>query len=125
MTEAEPLNVAHDRMADKMRMPGPMEIASPILTFDDDGAWREHVRTVFDLLNHSCRIETDFSCGFHVHVSPGNREWHLDELKSICIAILYFEQAMFDILPVDRRSSGYLYKNSLAADLRSIGPEER
>jgi hypothetical protein len=112
-------------MTDKRRMSGPLEITSPILTFDDKGAWRQHVRTVFDLVEDHCEIKTDISCGFHVHLSPADREWDLAELQNISIAILHFEQAMFDVLPEERRPRFGLKPNSRARYLKKITPDER
>lgn len=102
-----------------------MEIASPILTFDDHGAWRDHVRTVFGLIGDSCKIDTDTSCGFHVHLSPNNRGWNLVELKNICIAILHFESAILELLPEKRRENGPFLLNSLSPTFQRIEPKER
>ncbi len=88
----------------------PLEITSPILTFDKEGNWRRQVKEVFAHLEAKCKtIKTNKSCGFHVHLSPGDGSmWRLDELKRIAFAIYYFEQAFMALLPESRRISVYV-----------------
>ncbi|OIW27625.1 hypothetical protein CONLIGDRAFT_716074 [Coniochaeta ligniaria NRRL 30616] len=95
----------------------PLEITSPILTFDENGAWREQVKAVFDHVQTTCDITTNKSCGFHVHLSPGDGSWDLEELKRICLAILYFEPAVLALLPVSRQNHhSFLGKNRFGND---------
>lgn len=88
----------------------PLEITSPILTFDNKENWRRQVKEVFAHLEAKCKtINTNKSCGFHVHLSPGDGSmWRLDELKRIAFAICYFEQAFMALLPESRRISAYV-----------------
>lgn len=59
-----------------------------------------------------CRIESNSSCGFHVHISPPEgKSWDLDSLKSICRTIFYFEGAINAILPANRRNNEYAASN--------------
>jgi D-serine dehydratase len=58
------------------------------------------------------KIETNKRCGFHVHMSPGDeRPWTVDELRSICFAIVYFEEAMLAVLPESRRNNEIVASN--------------
>ncbi|OIW34292.1 hypothetical protein CONLIGDRAFT_675288 [Coniochaeta ligniaria NRRL 30616] len=102
-----------------------LEIVSPILSFDDSGAWRTHVSTVFDLFNEQCRIKPNENCGFHVHLSLADRVWQLDELKQICIAILHFDQAFIGLLPARRRKSRYCKSNYHNSAMKKLTPDER
>jgi hypothetical protein len=93
------------------------------LVFDERGNWRRQVKELFAYLEAKCeKIETNKSCGFHVHLSPGDGErWNLEELKRICFAIYYFEEAFMALLPVSRRHSVYIsskqYDNAKFAGL--------
>ncbi|KAH8904964.1 hypothetical protein BR93DRAFT_939021 [Coniochaeta sp. PMI_546] len=98
---------------DLTNMTHALEITSPILTFDEQGQWRQQVKDIFAHLQAKCeRIETNKSCGFHVHLSPGDGfKWDLDELKRVCIAVLYFEDAFLALIPESRRHTSYVSNN--------------
>ncbi|KAH8904963.1 hypothetical protein BR93DRAFT_939020 [Coniochaeta sp. PMI_546] len=104
---------------------GALEIVSPIMTFDDAGAWRTHVSTVFELINEQCRLKSNHTCGFHVHISVADRMWELAELKSLSIAILHFEEAFTDLLPDHRTKSSFCGRNSENNELWLLVPEAR
>ncbi|KAJ5778191.1 amidoligase enzyme-domain-containing protein [Penicillium odoratum] len=90
----------------------PLELVSPILSYNKQGDWREHVRELLRSVRKICRIESNASCGFHVHISPPEgTSWDLDSLKSICRAIFYFEGAINTILPANRRNNEYAASN--------------
>ena len=65
-------------------------------------------------IQHYCLIETNHSCGFHVHLAPLEMAWDVDLLKPFCRAILYFERAFEALLPAHCR--GNEYAKSLLAD---------
>lgn len=48
---------------------------------------------------------SDVTCGTHVHVSPGDSEWTLDQVKNVSRSILYFEEAFEVLLPPERRGN--------------------
>ncbi|OIW34293.1 hypothetical protein CONLIGDRAFT_675289 [Coniochaeta ligniaria NRRL 30616] len=104
--------IIHDETLreDPTNMTYPLEITSPILTFDPEGNWRHQVRKLFAHIDTKCvRMETNKSCGFHVHLSPGDgKPWTLDQLKRICFSIYYFEGALLALLPVSRRHSMFV-----------------
>jgi len=95
------------------------------LDFDEHGTWRNHVLKVFDLLKDDCKIKTNPSCGFHIHVSHTDGTWALSELKQLCVAILNFESAFAALLPAWRQSSKHAKPNSISGKLGSLGREER
>ena len=90
---------------------GPIEIVSPIMKFDDEN-WRSHVAEVWNIIRLMCLIETDQSCGTHVHISPpGNQAWDLGSLQNVCYSILYFEGAFEALLPPERRGNQWTKSN--------------
>lgn len=67
---------------------------------------------MFTHIGTKCTITTNDTCGFHVHLSPGDgREWPVEELRSISFAILYFDEAILALLPEHRRISSRLLSN--------------
>ena len=48
---------------------------------------------------------SDVTCGTHVHVSPGDSKWTLEQAKNVSQSILYFEEAFEVLLPPDRRGN--------------------
>jgi hypothetical protein len=98
-----------------------LELTSPILEFDERGAWRDHIKTVMDLiLEQGIKIKTNSTCGLHVHISPVGRDWRLAELQNISIAILHFEPALYSLLPPGRWSNFSLKPNSSCAEMSCI-----
>lgn len=91
---------------------------SPILHLDSGGAWRRQIRDVFAHMETKCTLQTNETCGFHVHVSPGSgKPWSVAELRSISFAILYFDEAMLALLPEPRRLS-YYHQSNRADNIR-------
>lgn len=89
-----------------------MEVVSPILYTDPDGAWRRKIQGIFAHIQTKCTLATNETCGFHVHLSPGSDEpWSVAELRSISFAIFYFDEAMLALMPVPRRKSYYHHSN--------------
>ncbi|ROW07938.1 hypothetical protein VMCG_03427 [Cytospora schulzeri] len=88
----------------------PIEIVSAILHVQPASTWRMEIEHLFEALNDSYEFETNRSCGFHVHLSPGNSsykrgDWTLEELKNIAMAVVYFEDAFEVLIPETRRGS--------------------
>ena len=48
---------------------------------------------------------SDVTCGTHVHVSPGDSEWTLEQVKNVSRSVLYFEEAFEVLLPPERRGN--------------------
>ena len=48
---------------------------------------------------------SDVTCGTHVHVSPGDSNWTLEQVKNVSRSILYFEEAFEVLLPPERRGN--------------------
>lgn len=65
---------------------------------------------LFEAMSQLYEFQTNRSCGFHVHISPGDPsdgrgDWTLEELKNIAMAIVYFEDAFEVLIPETRRGS--------------------
>ncbi len=91
---------------------GPLEIISPIMTFGTDSLWRAQVEEVWRIIDAFCVIETDQTCGTHVHISPpGNLTWDTESLKSICCSIIWFESAFEVLVPQTRRGNEWAKSN--------------
>ncbi|KAJ5797702.1 amidoligase enzyme-domain-containing protein [Penicillium pulvis] len=90
----------------------PLELVSPILNYDARSPWREEVRTMFNTIRRACIIESNQTCGVHVHISPpGDSRWSLPTLKSVCRSILYFDGAIEAMVPECRRRNQYTLNN--------------
>ena len=53
-----------------------------------------------------CLVESNSSCGTHVHVSPSD-EFDVMQVKAVACAALYFEEAINALAPVDRLGNEY------------------
>ena len=84
---------------------GGLEFASPIIRYEPGSSWRQGLKSHFRLIKSYAKIMSDITCGTHVHVSPGNSEWTLEEVKNISQSILYFEEAFEVLLPPERRGN--------------------
>lgn len=83
-----------------------MELVSPIFSFDQEGRWRDHIRKAFRSVESIAEIDTNISCGTHVHFFPGSgKHWTDDELREICHATLFFEGALLRLVPESRRDN--------------------
>lgn len=83
-----------------------LELVSPKFAhLENSETWSTEVRKIFDALKKRGRIDTNLSCGTHIHISPLSRKWKLLELQKLCCCILYFERA-FEVLYPEARPQG-------------------
>jgi putative amidoligase enzyme len=86
-----------------------------VLEFDSRREWQTYIPQVFESVTRHCQIKTNNTCSTHIHVSPGHGgHWTLEELKEICLAIVYFEGAFLALLPPHRRDNYYCRSNTAA-----------
>ncbi|PKY03710.1 hypothetical protein P168DRAFT_305046 [Aspergillus campestris IBT 28561] len=90
----------------------PIEVVSPVMFHRPDGEWMSQIMALFKNLNRVCRVETNQSCGFHVHFAPVGG-WDIDTLKALSRAILFFEPAFEVLLPIERRGNEYARSNRI------------
>jgi hypothetical protein len=64
------------------------------------------VTDLWDIFNSLCLIQTNNTCGTHVHISP-NIGFTIDSAKSVARAALYSESAINSLVPPDRRNNEY------------------
>lgn len=84
---------------------GGLEFASPIIRYEQGSSWRQDLHSHFQILESYAEIMTDVTCGTHIHVSPGDSEWTLEQVKNVSRSILYFEEAFEVLLPPERRGN--------------------
>ena len=88
-----------------------MELVSPILDFQDHSKWNKQMDDVWWVLQEKFNTSTDTHCSTHVHISPAEGQWTLDQVKRVAKAALYFEQSVDTILPTHRSNSTWAKSN--------------
>ncbi|ESZ93193.1 hypothetical protein SBOR_6425 [Sclerotinia borealis F-4128] len=88
-----------------------VEICTPGLMFSP---WNiRHVWSVLRILRNKYRLNCNESCGLHVHVGTGKKEFSLDILKNLMGLIFTFERQLEQIHPLHR-----IYHNPSTYSLR-------
>ncbi|CAD6594260.1 MAG: glycine cleavage system H-protein subunit [Alectoria sarmentosa] len=82
-----------------------LEFASPIMRYEAGSPRRQNLRVHFQIIESYAEILPDVTCGTHVHVSPGDSKWTLEQAKNVSRSILYFEEAFEVLLPPERRGN--------------------
>ena len=85
---------------------------SPIIRTGQNGSYDNAfamVNSFYKFMNyHGCKLQSDFSCSMHVHVSPiPGRTWTPELVKRVGCAAYFWERAVRALLPVDRQRTGY------------------
>ncbi|OBT50907.1 hypothetical protein VE04_09088 [Pseudogymnoascus sp. 24MN13] len=91
----------------------PLELVSPALQFTNGSSFRSEVEFVWRHLQEMTTINTNETCGTHIHLSPytNNGIWALRDVKAICRSIIYFEFAFEVLLPAHRRQNLWTKSN--------------
>ncbi|MCJ1384305.1 hypothetical protein MMC17_007421 [Xylographa soralifera] len=93
-----------------------LEIVSPVLEYKADFPWSRAVTQLWDCLIMDCDVETNDTCGTHVHISPlNNTPWDIQSVKAVCRSIIHFEGAFEAILPPSRRKNWVCQNNRLGS----------
>jgi hypothetical protein len=72
------------------------------------------VKFLWEVTEETFFIETNESCGMHVHLSPiDNRIWPLESLQRLCRSALWFEKALEAVYPDSRRGNLWCKSNHL------------
>jgi hypothetical protein len=77
--------------------------------------WQTEIKTIFDEVGQTFDFWTNENCACHVHVSPGpykDSEYTLNQLAQIAKGTFYWEDALCDFLPSDRRQNRYADPNA-------------
>ena len=79
--------------------------------------WQSEIREVFDAIGEQFELWTHPVTSCHVHLSPGPKsdvKYRPDQLVKIAKAAFYWEKALKQILPHDRRENQYAKPNHQA-----------
>ncbi|KAM7200877.1 hypothetical protein V8F20_005119 [Naviculisporaceae sp. PSN 640] len=80
-------------------------------------SWLTEFVTIFDVLRRCCWIQTTKGCSTHVHVSRGvDQKFSDDEVRGICKAICYFDSAITEVVPEDRKNNIWAASNCIGND---------
>ncbi|EAQ93060.1 predicted protein [Chaetomium globosum CBS 148.51] len=94
---------------------GGVEIISPPMSVAR--RWQSEIREVFDAIGEQFELWTHPVTSCHVHVSPGptsSTKYRPDQLVRIAKAAFFWEKALKQILPHDRRENHYAKPNHKA-----------
>ncbi|KAG0154189.1 hypothetical protein PDIDSM_1569 [Penicillium digitatum] len=99
-------------MPKKGRAPWGLESISPIFRAHEGSRWRQHVEFMWRFLLADFHVDSNASCGTHVHLSRVGG-YSLSDLKKICQSLIHFEPAFEAILPEERLGNEYGRSNWL------------
>lgn len=78
----------------------PIEIISPITI--TDSRWVQIIDKFWSILAYSFENRRQFSCGFHVHISPATESWSLTPLRQIAKTAVLWEPRTAQYAPHPR-----------------------
>lgn len=90
-----------------------MESVSPIL--NSSHGWELDIRNFWATLRDMFEVQRSLSCGTHIHLAPVNRNYTLQEAKTIAFACCYYERYIISCLPEERRDHFYCRRNTKVA----------
>ncbi|KAG6366155.1 hypothetical protein INS49_000331 [Diaporthe citri] len=102
--------LVHDPTVETQSAPWGMEVISPILRFQKNSAWRQHVQTLWSFLVSDYRVSANAKCSTHVHVSKAEG-YTAEQLKKLAQAVIHFEPAFEALVPPERRKNEYARSN--------------
>ena len=80
--------------------PDPVEIVTPVVKADV--TWRPLIDQFWSTIREHFELRRDTSCGMHVHVSPAQGRFDLDELRCIAKAVVLWERDTAGCAPPSR-----------------------
>ncbi|KAK4141457.1 putative amidoligase enzyme-domain-containing protein [Dichotomopilus funicola] len=89
-----------------------VEIISPPMSVGK--RWQSEIQNVFTALGEYFDFWTNKCCSCHVHVSPGptrDNSYSLPQLVKRAKAAYFWESALFQLMPGERRMNRYAYPN--------------
>ncbi|KAK3307396.1 putative amidoligase enzyme-domain-containing protein [Chaetomium strumarium] len=89
-----------------------IEIISPPTSVTT--SWQREIEDVFDAIGKKFDFWTNTCCATHVHVSPGpnkNSKYKLDQLVNRAKGAYFWEDALCEVLPPERRKNRYALPN--------------
>ncbi|KAJ6442646.1 hypothetical protein O9K51_03821 [Purpureocillium lavendulum] len=95
-----------------------VEIVSKVLGSSQN--WQSEVKRVFDALHRSFDIHLTKDCSMHVHVSPGQgKSFTVDQVRSIVKATAYYDKAITEYVPAERKNNPWAVANFSSPRLNS------
>lgn len=98
---------------------GGMELVSPILDFQRPDIWQAHLQGIWWVLDQKFNTSNTSQCSTHVHVSPSEGQWTLDQVKRVAKTALYFERSIDSLLPLERRTNLWCQSNRWNTTLKA------
>ncbi|KAH6855896.1 hypothetical protein B0I37DRAFT_306130 [Chaetomium sp. MPI-CAGE-AT-0009] len=91
-----------------------IEVISPPMSVSKQ--WQQEIEMVYKGISTTFDIWTDEYCSCHVHVSPGptkakENDYSLPQLVRMAKGAYFWEKALCDFLPLDRRWNKYAWPN--------------
>ncbi|KAK4236517.1 hypothetical protein C8A03DRAFT_16829 [Achaetomium macrosporum] len=89
-----------------------IEIISPPMSVSRH--WQQEIEQVFEAIGQYFNFWTTDQTSCHVHVSPGpnkSSEYTMDQLINVAKGAYFWETALLDLLPADRKHTGWALPN--------------
>ncbi|ROV90115.1 hypothetical protein VMCG_09761 [Cytospora schulzeri] len=98
-----------------------IELVSPI--YPATWYWATDLEMIFSALRHSFVMAPSGNCSTHIHVSATPLPLNSTELSSLAKAALYFESALDQLVPAERRGSTayWCQSNRASIALKALG----
>ncbi|KAM0814534.1 putative Amidoligase enzyme [Seiridium cardinale] len=91
-----------------------LELVTRIMNTNED--WQREVDRIFSVLNEYCEIRLTVGCSMHIHVSPTQtgdlqQKYTIVQLRSILNAISFYDAAITQIMPAERKNTLWAQSN--------------
>ncbi|KAK3299547.1 putative amidoligase enzyme-domain-containing protein [Chaetomium fimeti] len=88
-----------------------VELVSPIFYFQQKHIWINEVKKIWKVLESEFEVHPTDECSTHIHLSPSNGPWSLNEAKGVAKAAIFFERCIDALMPGHRRINPYCMSN--------------
>ncbi|KAH6637185.1 putative amidoligase enzyme-domain-containing protein [Chaetomium tenue] len=88
-----------------------VELVSPIFHIQQKHIWISQVQQTWRVLEREFEVHSTNECSTHVHLSPSNGPWSLNEAKGVAKAAIFFERCIDALMPGHRRINPYCMSN--------------
>ncbi|ORX92743.1 putative amidoligase enzyme-domain-containing protein [Clohesyomyces aquaticus] len=95
-----------------------MELVSPILDFQRPDIWKAHLQGIWWVLDQKFTTSSTVQCSTHIHISPSEGQWTIEQVKLVAKTVLYFERSIDSLLPPARRTNIWCQSNRWNAVLK-------
>jgi hypothetical protein len=89
-----------------------LEAVSPVLKAGTQSA-EDELLLFWEAMRKVFKVQKNFSCGSHVHVTPPGKRYTISQLRSLAWAVVVSENNLLEYMPPERRqSNSYCRRNS-------------